>query len=200
MSRRPEPTIQPALNAALRLALRQAADSIEPADNGLDKIRTKIVARQSGTSWHRWSRRAIGWRPDRAWLSGLIAAVIERFRRDPSRIGWLGWLRPAAAAATGLFVVTAASWAVAALPGAITSSSEGRPIRTFTGSPTHHPTTSTMPYSTGPGGVVVGPSTPGGYAWHAKLLADAVWLAKPVDQSERQPDRYRQPEPVRQPD
>ena len=115
-------------HSALRSALHMAVDSLEPGAEGLDQIRAKIAAKQSVRrrfGW--WPAAALAddrswWRvllPPRAWLSVVVGAVTERFRPDPNRAGWFGLLRPAAAVTTGLFVVTAASWAVAALPSAI---------------------------------------------------------------------------------
>src|ERR1700722_20709604 len=131
MSRRPDP-IAPELNVALRAALRLAADSIEPTNDGLDKIQTKIVARKTARasrwrarparvggadeSWWRSLRPSIDWLLIRAWLAGLLAAVIERFRPDPGRIGWLGWLRPIAAAGARVFVVCRGPWGGGAPP------------------------------------------------------------------------------------
>jgi len=120
-------------DAALRDALRLAAESVEPGADGLDRIRSKIVARPArrGVPWRSVAagRRgtSVPWGPFRlsaGWLATAFDAVLERFRPDPSRAGWFGWLRPAAAIATGLFVVTAASWAVAALPSGGTSTSK----------------------------------------------------------------------------
>ena len=110
---------------ALRTALFAAAESVEPGDDGLARIRAKIVEGQTGQARWRFGVRAAGepwWRsllPPRGWLPAVIAAVADRFRPDPNRAGWFGWLRPAAAVGTGLFVVTAASWAVAAFPAVI---------------------------------------------------------------------------------
>ncbi|MDR2983979.1 MAG: hypothetical protein LBV34_03975 [Nocardiopsaceae bacterium] len=128
--RRPEPG-QAAFEQTLRRALRLAADSIEPAPDGLARIRTKIAARPAPaqlTGWAAWRSR---------YLTGLLAAlalvakyldtvgvrlryafgaVVERFRPDSGVSGWIGWLRPAAALATTLLVVTGASWAIAGLP------------------------------------------------------------------------------------
>src|ERR1700722_13961206 len=131
MSRRPDP-IAPELNVALRAALRLAADSIEPTNDGLDKIQTKIVARKTARasrwrarparvggadeSWWRSLRPSIDWLLIRAWLAGALGAVIERFRPDPGRIGWLGWLRPIAAVGTGLVGGAGAPWAGARPP------------------------------------------------------------------------------------
>ncbi len=124
--RRPDPR-QAGLEIVLRSALRLAGDSVEPAADGLDRIRAKISTRQPvqagwamsapsgllGTLW-RWLEPAV------IWLRYMAGAIVDRFRPDPDRAGRLGWLRPAAALATGVFVVAAASWVITALPAAIT--------------------------------------------------------------------------------
>ena len=46
---------------------------------------------------------------------------MDRFRPDQGLSGWVAWLRPAAAVATGLLVVVGASLAIAALPPALIS-------------------------------------------------------------------------------
>src|SRR5271166_4755982 len=104
--RRPDPR-QANLDGVLRHALRLAADSVEPAAGGLDRIRSKIAARQSARA-RGWSiavgaaggaARGSRWRlnPAGLWLASAFAAVAERFRPDPNRAGWIGWLRPLAA-------------------------------------------------------------------------------------------------------
>lgn len=109
---------QASLENALRRALWLAADSVEPAAGGLDRIRAKISARQRAErlGWAAAYRGRIG-----AGVTAAFGAVVERFRPDPDRAGRLGWLRPAAALATFLFVVAGAGWAVTALPQAISS-------------------------------------------------------------------------------
>src|ERR1700722_6284666 len=178
MSRRPDP-IAPELNVALRAALRLAADSIEPTNDGLDKIQTKIVARKTARasrwrarparvggadeSWWRSLRPSIDWLLIRAWLAGALGAVIERFRPDPGRIGWLGWLRPIAAVGTGLFVVAGASWAVAALPSAINPNSSTRSVHaTASSTPRQHHRTDAASHPGDPGYRRVGALATGG--------------------------------------
>jgi hypothetical protein len=124
--RRPDPR-QAGLENVLRNALRLAADSVDPAADGLDRIRAKISSRQSAKpSWATSSPNGfLGslWRwlePVIVWLRYMAGVVAERFRPDPNLAGRLGWLRPAAAVATGLFVVAAASVAITALPAVIT--------------------------------------------------------------------------------
>jgi hypothetical protein len=151
---------------ALRSALTMAAESVEPADNGLDLIRSKIAADQAAHQV-RWRFGVQGpgepwWRsllPPRGWFPAIGAAVAERFRPDPNRAGWFGWLRPAAAVGTGLFVATAASWAVAALPAVISpSSSTGGNVIPPGHTKTHHPTKPGTPGYPTPGNGSVGPS------------------------------------------
>src|SRR5579863_8602578 len=166
MKRRHSPGPIPAgQDTALRAALFAAAESVEPADDGLARIRAKISESQTGPARRRFGRRVAGepwWRsllPPRGWLPAVAATVAERFRPDPNRAGWFGWLRPVAAVGTGLFVVTAAAVAVAALPAALgPSSATGRsvrPVHTKTHNPKHHRSpafTSSGSGSTGPSG------------------------------------------------
>jgi hypothetical protein len=166
-------------DSALRSALHMAVDSLEPGAGGLDQIRAKIAAKQSARRrFGFWTTVASAdgrswWRvllPPRGWLSAVVGAVTERFRPDPNRAGWFGLLRPAAAVTTGLFVVTAASWAVAALPSAINPPQSPKVFHTT--SPAHKNRTSkhhqsytgpsggvTTPYGNSSGGST-GPSTP----------------------------------------
>ena len=100
---------------ALRRALTLAVEPVEPAPDGLDRIRAKIAAgpQPAGGAPERARRPTAG----RVRLA--LRAVGTRFRPEPARPGLLGWLRPATAVATGIFVMAAASWAVAALPQAV---------------------------------------------------------------------------------
>ncbi len=163
----------------IRDALMSAVDGVDPGADGLDRIRAKIVVRQAARA-SRWriapSRGAAGWRPFQvtgAWLTTMTGSVVERFKPDPNRAGWFGWLRPAAAIATGIFVVTAASWAVAALPAAISPASNSRNYHSHSSRPSTLPGSSTRPGQsgaggstggTGPGGQGVGTSSGGGHA------------------------------------
>ena len=120
------------LEDVLRRALRTAAQSVEPGADGLDLIRSRISAQRSATS--RWNMAELAGRavPSSSVLRNLLRvrtaprvplyAVVHRFRPRSDRIGWNRWLRPAAAVATGVFVVLAGSWAVTALPRVIVSS------------------------------------------------------------------------------
>ncbi len=122
---RPEPR-QRDLEDVLRRALRTAADSVEPAADGLDRIRSRICARRPVPSGWNMAELAGPAGPGNPVLRHLLPvsiaaqaafhAVVQRFRPGPDGIGWYRWLRPAAALATGLFVVLAGSWAITALP------------------------------------------------------------------------------------
>jgi hypothetical protein len=136
MSRRPD-NHDRNLEDVLRRALRSAADSIEPGTDGLDQIRAKISARQAASrlSWHSRPRHALstghgsrGLVPAGTWLAAALRSLVDRFRPEPGRSGWLGWMRPVAALATGLLVMAAASWAVAALPEAISPTTNTRQL------------------------------------------------------------------------
>src|SRR5215469_13876024 len=167
-SRRVDDPRQHEFDSALRNALHTAMESVEPGADGLDQIRTKIAARRSARRKLAWrtaaAQNAHGswWRsfvPARDWLPAVVGAVVERFRPDPNRAGWFGWLRPAAAVTTGLFVLTAASWAAAALPGVINphgsttmSSSSPKPLH-------HRTSASVLPNSSGSG--IAGATQPG---------------------------------------
>jgi hypothetical protein len=133
---------------AMRSALHLAVDSVEPAQDGLEQIQAKISTRQSvrrRVSWRWRISRAPGgdqpwWRallPPRGWFPAVVTAVVERFRPDPNRAGWFGWLRPAAAVSTGLFVVTAATLAAAALPSAIFPAGNGKHYTASSPTPKH---------------------------------------------------------------
>lgn len=136
--RRPDPR-QAGLERALKHALRLAVDSVEPGADGLDRIRARIAARPSlvRTGWQTtYLAGLLGvlstvWRfaePAAVWLRYWSGAAAERFRPDLRRAGWLGWLRPAAALATGLLVVTGASWAIAALPQVISNADNSQNV------------------------------------------------------------------------
>jgi len=128
---RPEPR-QRDLEDVLRRALRTAADSVEPAADGLDRIRSRIRARRPVPSGWNMAELAGPAGPGSPVPRNLLPvsitaqaafhAVVRRFRPGPDGIGWYRWLRPAAALATGLFVVLAGSWAITALPQVIAPS------------------------------------------------------------------------------
>lgn len=164
--RRPDPR-QASLERTLRNALRLAADSVEPAADGLDRIRAKIGARQALPLVPRW-RTAVPvvilcsllqrLEPAAIWVRYAVGVIVDRFRPDPARAGRLGWLRPAAAIATGVFVVTAASWAIAALPQVVQNVTDTKSSH-HDGGPSAV-SSSPMPSRSGgtnPGGYPVGP-------------------------------------------
>src|SRR5712692_4781412 len=167
--RRPEDPRQAALENVLRNALRVAADSIEPAADGLERIRAKISARRRLQLPRWWTAIPIvillsllrRLEPAVIWARYAAGVVANRFRPDSERagaLGWLGWLRPAAAVATGLFVVAAASWAIAALPQEFSPATNSRgytPNGAGGGSGGPQPSSASSGF-TGPG--VAGPS------------------------------------------
>jgi len=101
---------------SLRRALHAAADSINPAGDGLERIRARTAVALP-VAWMMGSGRAGGWsvlsrlrvltawlQPAMAWLWSAAADAAERFRPgrpDGAHPRRYGWLRPAAAAATG---------------------------------------------------------------------------------------------------
>jgi hypothetical protein len=120
------------LEDVLRRALHTAAQSVEPGADGLDRIRSRISARRPVPSG--WNMADLAGRagPSSSVLRNLLRvsigpraplyAVVQRFRPRSDDIGWNRWLRPAAAVATGVFVVLAGSWAFTTLPQVIVSS------------------------------------------------------------------------------
>ena len=119
------------LEGALRRALCMAADSVEPGADGLDQIRSRIRARQQLPSgWH--MAELAGPAGLGSFVRNLLSAgtaaraalhaAARLFRPGADRIGGYRWLRPAAALATGVFVVLAITWAITGLPQIVTSS------------------------------------------------------------------------------
>lgn len=158
-SRRRADPLPHEFDTVLRGALSQAAESVEPGQDGLDKITAKIAAKQVAhrrISWRTAAAPGTGrpwWRvlfPPRGWLPAMVDAVAERFGRDLSRPGWFGWLRPLAAAITGLFVVSAASLAVAALPSVISPSGHTKVNASATPKTRHRTSRTNRPSYTGP--------------------------------------------------
>jgi hypothetical protein len=124
----------------LRQALHAAAESIEPAGDGLERIRARIrpapmLSLATAAAWcsglsvrlTSWAEPAI----DFFW------AAVDRFRPsegpEHARVRY-GWLRPVAAMGTAIFVVAAGAFAVMTLPGAISSSPISLPWTTHDGS------------------------------------------------------------------
>jgi hypothetical protein len=173
MSRRPD-NHDRNLEDVLRRALRAAADSIEPGSDGIDQIRAKISARQDARrfSWHSRARHAMstghrgrGLVPAGTWLAAALRSLADRFRPEPGRSGWLGWMRPVAALATGLLVMAAASWAVAALPAAISPTNNARQLTSPAVTPAPASSGSTaggasQPYDSVPTGPSCSPTAP----------------------------------------
>ena len=119
------------LEGALRRALCMAADSVEPGADGLDQIRSRIRARrQLPSGWH--MAELAGPAGLGSFVRNLLSAgtaaraalhaAARLFRPGADRIGGYRWLRPAAALATGVFVVLAITWAITGLPQIVTSS------------------------------------------------------------------------------
>ena len=110
----------------LRRALHAAANSVEPAEDGLERIRARLTTPypmplawvMAGCS--QLARYAVG-APQSAlaWLETVLGGVRERFRAaqpglPPGRR--LAWLRPAVAAAIAAVVVIAGALALTPLP------------------------------------------------------------------------------------
>ena len=142
--RRPEPG-QANLEDVLRRALHAAADSVEPAAGGLDRIRAKIAVRRMSQSVG-WAMADLPSRPLHAarhrtarisdWGRGMLRDLGDRLAPLGSAArGGLGWLRPAAALATGLIVVAVASWMVTALPQTVTTTNNSAGVRNSPGGP-----------------------------------------------------------------
>jgi hypothetical protein len=109
------PSVNGDYEEALRRALHAAADSIEPAGDGLQRIRERL------------SRPMLSFETATAWYAGLAArvravfwAVVDRFRPVAAKPGHarpaLGWLRPVAAMGVAIFVVAAGVFALTGLP------------------------------------------------------------------------------------
>lgn len=123
--------------AALRSALRAAAEQIEPSAEGYELIQASLVRPQPGliaslgALWTRLSLRV----PDWVWLALDRVAheyrlMIDRFKPVPgsheasrARSRLAGWLRPAAAMCIVVFIVTAVVYMAVEVPQAIAPSS-----------------------------------------------------------------------------
>jgi len=106
---------------ALRRALFSAAQSIEPAADGFERIQARLgTPRPTLIAWIEgaWSNllhRSPAFIEDFARkLSGAVAFIWERFGPTPAtsgrRSGPLSWLRPAAAMTVAIFVVAAGAY------------------------------------------------------------------------------------------
>jgi hypothetical protein len=124
------------LEEVLRRELRMVAESVRPAADGLDRIRSRIrEQRPAPFGWTmagsagfaepgRLSVRDL--LPFHRALQAFLYTGMHRFGPSDHRMTWHRWLRPMAALATVVFVVLAGSWAVTALPH-ITASSGSSP-------------------------------------------------------------------------
>jgi hypothetical protein len=130
----------------LRRVLHAAADSVQPAGDGLERIRARLTAPVPlpvawATDGPRSAVRFVRGRLESllAWAgpaaAGLWSAadrLAVRFRiprpdgAQPQRLH--GWLRPAAALATGVAVVAMGALAVRALPEAISPVGHNQPV------------------------------------------------------------------------
>ena len=161
----------------LRRALHAAAESVQPAGDGLERIRTRLTAPASlpvawlsaAAAWLLTSARlATAWllpATERAWAA--LGPLVERFK--PAQAGAAArryaWLRPAAATATAVAIVAMGALAVKELPQAISPAASNQSITggqqggqpggsgvngkaTPLGSQTPEPTTATGPGST----------------------------------------------------
>lgn len=128
----------------LRQALHAAAESIEPAGDGLERIRARIrpvplLSLATAAAWCSGvSVRLVSWaEPAVAAAIDFFWAAVDRFRPgqgpEHARVRY-GWLRPVAAMGTAIFVVAAGAFAVMTLPGAISSSPIALPWSSHDGS------------------------------------------------------------------
>jgi hypothetical protein len=121
--------------AALRRALQAAAAQVDPSDDGLDKIRSRVRHRRPMPLALAWAdvtltRLALGI-PDGFWsiwdrVAIEARAVIKHFwpeRGRSSRSGqkWLGWARPVAAMSSAVFIVAAVVYMAVKVPQAVVS-------------------------------------------------------------------------------
>lgn len=159
---------------ALRRALFSAAESIEPAPDGLDRIRARLgpsrpwlVAWLEGI-WAGLAGYARGFAEDsRRWLASGVGFAWHRFapaHAAPGQRNLLRWFRPLAAMAVAIFVVAAGVYV------GLSASLSISPTNTTTGSVssgTHHPgggngstaVKASSPASSGSPGSSVSPSS-----------------------------------------
>ena len=110
----------------LRRALHASADSVEPAEDGLERIRARLTrpypvpVAWMMAGYSEAARRALGGLQSvLTWLSTVPGAVRERFRaarRGPPHGRRLARLRPAAGLAIAVFAVAAGALALTPLP------------------------------------------------------------------------------------
>ncbi len=110
----------------LRRALRASADSVVPAEDGLERIRARLsTPHPSLVAWMMAgfsevaSRAAAGLQSASDWLRPIPGAARERLRvtRPGPRRGGLARLRPTAVLAIAVFVVAGGALALTPLPG-----------------------------------------------------------------------------------
>ena len=110
----------------LRRALRASADSVVPAEDGLERIRARLstphpllVAWMMAGFSEVASRAAAGLQSVSDWLRPMPGAARERLRvtRPGPRPGGLARLRPTAVLAIAVFVVAGGALALTPLPG-----------------------------------------------------------------------------------
>ena len=115
----------------LRRALRASADSVVPAEDGLERIRARLsTPHPSLVAWMMAgfsevaSRAAAGLQSVSDWLRPMPGAARERLRvtRPGPRRGGLARLRPTAVLAIAVFVVAGGALALTPLPGQAISS------------------------------------------------------------------------------
>ena len=110
----------------LRRALRASADSVVPAEDGLERIRARLstphpllVAWMMAGFSEVASRAAAGLQSVSDWLRPMPGAARERLRvtRPGPRPGGLARLRPTAVLAIAVFVIAGGALALTPLPG-----------------------------------------------------------------------------------
>jgi hypothetical protein len=149
---------QASFDESLRNALHAAVDHLDPAPDGLQRISARLTRPHPvGVAWAMAAWTALSLRtPDSA--RSALAVLASAFRRVSERFagtqhahgresyGRLGWLRPAAAVGTAVFVVAAGAYVALVAPRAISpQGSASYSAGTTTGGKAGHT-------ATGPGG------------------------------------------------
>jgi hypothetical protein len=132
-------TGKPNFDASLRTALHAAVDHLDPAPDGLQRISARLTRPHplpvawAVAAWTALSLRAPdGVQSALVALESAVSRATERFaasERAHGRGGYrrLGWLRPLAAMATAVFVVTAGVYVAIVAPQAISPQGSGMP-------------------------------------------------------------------------
>ncbi len=157
--------------AYLRAALHAAADSLEPQDDGLERIRARLQhARPRAVSWLLAAGDAVRLRTPAALQDALyrlnagLWTVWERFAPAPApgkhRSRTQGLLRPLAAMAVVVFIVAAGTYVAIDVSTAVSPSSSSSHPRTGPTGPAGHPASSpsSSPTASGAGPVTHRPS------------------------------------------